>query len=363
MNVLIVCGGTGGHLFPGMAVGEELLQRHHQVLLVLSEKEIDRVATRGATGFLVQNLPAVGWTGLRPDRALRFGWRMLVSLRRTRTIFRSFQPDVVVGMGGFSSFPPLFLASLQKVPTCIHESNVIAGKANRLLARYAKVVAVGFEAAREQFPKSEVVCTGTPIRGSLRATGNRTQVRRPGRFTVLVIGGSQGAKGLNRLVTDAARMISGVEIHWEHVTGVTDEAGVRDAYVRMGAEARVQAFCHEMQELYASADLIIARSGAASLAEIAEWSLPSVLIPFPFAADQHQTANARIFHDAGAAVLRQEADCGPQWLAKEIQDILTNDLRRKKMIEATKPLRHENAHGKLADMIEDLAGTTEASHP
>ncbi len=354
MNVLIVCGGTGGHLFPGMAVGEELLERKHQVLLVVSEKEIDRVATRGITGFLVQSLPAIGWRGARPDRALRFGWRMLKALVRTRNIFRSFQPDVVVGMGGFSSFPPLFLASLQQIPTCIHESNAILGKANRLLARYANAVALGFDAAQQQFSHAKVVCTGTPIRASLRAAVDRPQPEHVP-WNVLVVGGSQGARGLNRVVTEAAGLISGVKIHWDHLTGKTDEAEIRAIYAKAGLEAQVRAFSHEMEQLYASADLIIARSGAASLAEIAEWSLPSILIPFPFAADQHQSANARIFFDAGAAALREEAGCTPQWLAQEVQDILTNVTRRKKMIEATKHLRHVDAHRKLADMIEQLS--------
>jgi len=355
MNVLIVCGGTGGHLFPGMAVGEELLERRHQVLLVVSEKEIDRVATRGAKGFLVESLPAVGWTGARPDRALRFGWRMLQGIRRTRSIFRSFQPDVVVGMGGFSSFPPLFLASLSEIPACIHESNAIAGKANRLLARYADIVAIGFDAAKSQFPRSKTVCTGTPIRAALRATGNPE--KDGAKKTILVVGGSQGARGLNKLVADAAGKVSGASVHWEHLTGAADEQAIREVYREDGVDANVMAFCHEMQKLYRKADLIVARSGAASLAEIAEWGIPSILIPFPFAADQHQSANAKIFADAGAAIMREESECTAEWLAHEIQDVLTNDVRRKKMAESTKPLRHVDAHKKLADVIEGLHKT------
>jgi UDP-N-acetylglucosamine--N-acetylmuramyl-(pentapeptide) pyrophosphoryl-undecaprenol N-acetylglucosamine transferase len=164
MNILIVCGGTGGHLFPGIAVGEELLERKHQVLLVVSEKEIDQKALKGARGFLVQTLPAVGWRGLQPQNLFRFCWMMWKAIGRTRQIFRDFHPDVVLGMGGFSSVAPLLVAWYRKIPCCVHESNAIAGKANRLAARLVNVVAVGLDKAKDQFCGKKCVATGTPIR-------------------------------------------------------------------------------------------------------------------------------------------------------------------------------------------------------
>ncbi len=358
MNILIVCGGTGGHLFPGIAVGEELLERRHQVLLVISEKEIDQRATQGARGFLIQTLPAVGWRGWRPDRMLQFAGMMWKSMKRTKQIFQDFQPQVVMGMGGFSSVAPLHAAWRRGIPSCIHESNAIPGKANRLAARFATLVAVGLESAGNQFAQFQTVWTGTPVRASLRSKGDVRKTRMELGLSadgpvVLVMGGSQGAKGLNRLATAAAAIASD-NIQWIHLAGAEDEANVRAAYQGAGRKARVDAFCHEMEKMYAAADLVIARSGAASLAEIAEWNLPSILIPFPFAADRHQSANARLFHEAGAAVLIEEADCSAEKLAAEAQDILTNKNRRKSMTDATQRLRHEDSHRRLADMVERL---------
>jgi UDP-N-acetylglucosamine--N-acetylmuramyl-(pentapeptide) pyrophosphoryl-undecaprenol N-acetylglucosamine transferase len=361
VNVVIVCGGTGGHLFPGLAVGEELLERRHQVLLIVSQKEIDQKALKNSKGFLIQTLPSIGWRGWRPDRAFGFFRMMLKSLKQTKQIFDSFHPNVVLGMGGFSSVAPLIVAWKSKIPSCIHESNAIAGKANRLAGRIASKVALGWERVEKQFPHSETVWTGTPLRAILREPKDLYQARREleistDRPTILVMGGSQGAKGLNRLVTETAIKMN-PKIQWIHLTGSQDEAMVRESYAKANLTAKVFPFYSEMERLYAAADLAIARSGAASLAEIVQWSLPSILIPFPFAADRHQTANAKILVDAGAALLREESDCTPDILMDEIGDILNNETRRKKMVDATRQMRCEDSHKKLADVVEKLGKT------
>lgn len=358
MNILIVCGGTGGHLFPGIAVGEELLERRHQVMLVLSEKEVDQRGVRGADGFLFQTLPAVGWRGWRPDRALQFAVMMIQSMNRTKNIFSDFRPQVVLGMGGFSSVAPLYVAWKRGIPSCVHDSNAIPGKANRLASRMATISAVGLESAKHWFKRGPVVWTGTPVRASVRMRPEPGSARaelglKSGGPIVLVVGGSQGARGLNRLVT-AAAALARPEIQWLHLSGASDEDGVRDAYQRAGRTARVEAFSHEMEKLYAVADLVVARSGAASLAEIAECGIPSILVPFPFAADRHQSANARLFEQAGAAVLCEEADTTPERLSAEIVAILGDAARKKQMSEAARVLRQADSHQRLADIVERL---------
>lgn len=358
MNILIVCGGTGGHLFPGIALGEELLKRHHQVLLVVSEKEIDQKALQGSHGFLVQTLPAVGWRGWRPDRGLQFILRMSKALNRTKQIFQDFNPEVVLGMGGFSSVAPLIVAWRKKIPACIHESNAIAGKANRLAGKLVAKIAVGFEAAISQFSVSKTVWTGTPVRSTLRSKKERLPILEklglsPTRPTVLIMGGSQGARGLNRIVVDVASQMTS-EIQWIHLAGTEDEANIRERYARDGKVAKVYAFCHEMEDLYSVADLVIARSGAASLAEIAHHALPSILIPYPFAAEKHQSVNAQIFAKNGAALVWEESECDPKILAMEIQNILSDQRRHLEMANATKELRYEDAHQRLADVVEEL---------
>ncbi len=359
MNILIVCGGTGGHLFPGIAVGEELLERKHQVLLVISEKSIDCKVVEGTSGFLVQTLPAVGWKGWRLGAVVRFIHSMIPSMIRTRQIFKSFQPRVVMGMGGFSSVTPLLYAWARGIPSCIHESNMIAGKANRVASHFTSMVAVGFKAARSQFSSRHTEWTGTPLRTSLR-TAAATHVRKESAFrgpngpVILIMGGSQGARGLNRVVTTAASFVSVPGVEWIHLAGVEDEKKVREAYIKSGQKAQVHAFCLDMGKLYARADLVISRSGAASLAEIAEWALPSILIPYPFAAENHQSINGHQFAEANAAVLIEEVLCTPEVLAGEIRDILMNDKRWKDMLEAARGLKHGEAHRRLADIVEKL---------
>jgi UDP-N-acetylglucosamine--N-acetylmuramyl-(pentapeptide) pyrophosphoryl-undecaprenol N-acetylglucosamine transferase len=359
MNILIVCGGTGGHLFPGIAVGEELMERNHQVLLVVSEKEVDQRAVQRAKGFLIQTLPAVGWKGWRPDRGLQFIMMMYKAVGQTKLIFRNFRPDLVLGMGGFSSVAPLLAAWRRKLPSCVHESNAIPGKVNRLAARLVSRIAVGFEAAAERFPKEKTVWTGTPVRKILRNKRNRSEVisklgLSSDKPVVLVMGGSQGARGLNRIVLEEAGRINAPEIQWIHLTGVEDEKNVSEGYSRIHKTAKIHAFCHEMEDLYSVADLVIARSGAASLAEIAQNELPSILIPYPFAAENHQLVNARLYAETGAALVFEEAECKPGRLAAKLQGILSDPMRRKKMADATKSTRHDNAHKMLADMLEKL---------
>lgn len=348
-------------MFPGMAVGEELLERQHQVLLVVSEKEVDTRAVEKVRGFLVETLPAVAWRGVRPDRAFHFAAGLVRAMGKARRIFKSFHPNAVLGMGGFSSAAPLFQARWSGIPSCIHESNAIPGKANRLAARFATKVAVGLELAGRCFPAQRTIWTGTPVRAALRQPGDRLAACKElgleaGRPVVLVVGGSQGARGLNRLVLAAAEKMQLAMPQWLHLTGAGEEETIRKGYAELKADAKVMAFSSEMPLLYAAADLVVARSGASSLAEIAQLGLPSILTPYPHAADNHQLANARLFADAGAALLCEERTADPAWLGGEIAAILGDKERRKKMGDAAKRLRHADAHRKLADMMEELAG-------
>jgi UDP-N-acetylglucosamine--N-acetylmuramyl-(pentapeptide) pyrophosphoryl-undecaprenol N-acetylglucosamine transferase len=365
MNILIVCGGTGGHLFPGMALGEELLERNHQVLLVVSQKEIDQKALKGSTGFLIQTLPMVGWGGMRPDRLIRFLWKMAGALKKTRQIFRNFQPDVVMSMGGFSAVAPLLLAKRRKIPVCIHDSNAIPGKANRMGARFASVIALSFDEARRFFKGRRTELTGTPIRTALRAKSNLKASSAfedllskagfdLGQPVVLAMGGSQGARGLNRLVVEAARNLP-EHFQWIHLSGEADEKNVRENYASIRRKAIVFPFYQAMNELYSVADVAVSRSGAASLAELLEWAIPSILVPYPFAADRHQTANARVLVDAGAAVMKEEKEWDGPALAGEIQSLVENMERQKEITLGMTKLRFENPHAKLADLVESLA--------
>ncbi|HEY0369310.1 MAG TPA: glycosyltransferase, partial [Chthoniobacterales bacterium] len=214
MNAIIACGGTGGHLFPGLAVAEVMRARGHEVLIFISEKEIDSVAVSRHPEFRFEKLPSIGLPNPFSPALVRFMQRFNESLSAARRIYRGFQPNVVLGMGGFTSTAPILAGRMRKIPTFIHESNAIPGKANRLTARMVSAVLVGFKECAQFFPKVKTEVTGTPIRSDLRRIDRNEARRRLGLRedlpTLLVMGGSQGAAGINQAMIKSLPALQGV---------------------------------------------------------------------------------------------------------------------------------------------------------
>lgn len=363
MNTVIACGGTGGHLFPGLAVAEVLRARGHDVLLFVSEKEIDALALSGHQEFRYEKLPTVGFPSLFSPRIFGFAGRFGESLRQCRAIYRRFKPHAVLGMGGFTSTAPVLAGKMRGVPTFIHESNAIPGKANRLTARMVRAVLLGFKECAAFFPNSRTEVTGTPIRKELqpmdRAAARQKLGLREDLTTVLVMGGSQGASGINQAVIKALPSLHGMQLQVIHLAGTRDEQLVADNYRRENIPAYVAAFHHAMEEVYSASDLAIARSGAASLAELAAFSLPSILIPFPYAAEDHQTRNAEIFVRAGAAVLLKESDLTAEQLAEKIRELMDDPKKRQRFAEVSARLAPKNA---AALVVETMERYTQSNH-
>ena len=359
MNAVIACGGTGGHLFPGLAVAEALRRKGHSVLIFISEKEIDALAVRDHVGqFRFEKLPSIGMPPVFSPAMLGFARGFAVSVARCRAIYRDFRPDTVLGMGGFTSTAPIFAGRMLRLPTYIHESNVIPGKANRLNARIARAVLVGFGEGVKRFrPGTRCILTGTPIRDSLRQAPAHAEAQAAfglqesaEKKTLLIMGGSQGARGVNQAVLRALPEWKAA-LQIIHLTGRDDEENVRAAYEREGVSAHVAAFCHRMQDAYAAADFVIARSGAASLSELAFFGLPSLLIPYPFATDDHQTYNAQVFAQAGAALTLKENEATGEYLARIVLEVLRNPSRLTAMAEHTRRLSPPDAAALVADTI------------
>jgi UDP-N-acetylglucosamine--N-acetylmuramyl-(pentapeptide) pyrophosphoryl-undecaprenol N-acetylglucosamine transferase len=356
MNAVIACGGTGGHLFPGLAVAEVLRDRGHEVILFISEKEIDSVAVSQHPEFRFEKLPTIGLPSPFSPAIVRFMQRFNESLSASRRIYRSFNPNVVLGMGGFTSTAPILAGRMRKIPTFIHESNAIPGKANRLTARMVTAVLVGFKECAQFFPRARTEVTGTPIRGDLqrldRAEARRRLGLREDLRTLLVMGGSQGAGGINQALIKSLPALQGEPVQIIHLTGARDERLAADNYQREKIPAFVAAFHHAMEEVYSAADLVIARSGAASLSEVAAFSLPSILIPYPYAAEDHQTRNAEIFTRADAAVLLRESDLAGDLLARRIRELLADPQKLGRMAESAAQLAPKNAAALVADTME-----------
>ncbi len=356
MKFAIAAGGTGGHLFPGLAVGEVLLARGHEVMILISEKEIDALATQGRSEFRIERLPGIGMPKIFSPAIFGFLRRFKAALDQCRALYAEFKPDAVLGMGGFTSTAPILAGRPRKIPTFVHESNAIPGKANWLNARLVTAVLLGFQECGRYFPKSRWIVTGTPIRNSLATRMDKGSALAafgllPGRRTLFVMGGSQGAQGINRALLSALPALKNAAVQVIHLTGRQDEELMRAAYAAAGLPAFVAAFSHRMGEAYSAADFCIARSGAASLTELSHFGLPSVLIPYPFAAEDHQTLNAKIFADAGAATLLHEREITGGILAQTLCSILDDPARLAEMSARSASLAPHAAAERVAETI------------
>lgn len=363
MNTVIACGGTGGHLFPGLAVAEVLRARGHEVLLFVSEKEIDALALSGRSDFRVHKLPTVGLPSPFSPAILGFLRRFNESLSVCRGIYRKFKPHVVLGMGGFTSTAPVLAGKMRGIPTFIHESNAIPGKANRLTARMVRAVLLGFKECAPFFPKVRTEVTGTPIRKELQRLDRKIARQQLGLredlLTLLVMGGSQGATGINQAMIKSLPALQGAPLQVIHLAGARDERLVADNYARENIPAHVAAFHHAMEVVYSAADFAIARSGAASLVELAAFSLPAILIPFPYAADDHQTRNAEIFARADAGVILKESDLAGDLLARKIRELSEDAGKLRQMSENSARLAPKNA---AALVVETMERYTQSNH-
>src|ERR1700757_5406326 len=356
MNAVIACGGTGGHLFPGIAVAEALQNRGHDVMLLVSEKDIDAVALSGRTDFQVEKLPTVGLASLFSPAFFGFARRFVESLSLCRSIYREFKPHAVLGMGGFTSTAPVLAGRIRGIATFIHESNAIPGKANRWTGRVVNAVMLGFKECAPFFPKTRTEITGTPVRTELVRLDRKVARQKLGLDedlpTLLVMGGSQGASGINQALIKSLPFLQGVPLQVIHLTGARDERLVADNYRRENIPAYIAAFHHRMEEVYSAADLVVARAGAASLAEFAAFSLPGILIPFPYATNDHQTRNAEIYARVEAAILLKESEVSGELLARKIRELMQDPQLLQQMAANCSHLAPNDAAGRVATTME-----------
>ncbi len=355
LKILIACGGTGGHLFPGIAVAEALEARGHQVLLLISEKRVDSEASAKYKLLNFKTMPAVAKPPTFSPRMLPFLWKMWGSMRQCRKIIREFGAQAVLGMGGFTSFPPVYSAHKLGLKTFVHDSNARPGRANVMTSRFCTRVFLGLEPARAFFPDRETVVTGTPVRPEIidlpsledAASTFGLEVGRP---TIVVTGGSQGARRLNELCAQAAAKLP-PETQVLHIAGALDFQRVSEI-TRNREGYKVLGFCDQMPAAYAIADLVVARAGASSLTEISIAGHPSILVPYPYAADDHQTRNAEVFSSAGAAELVQEKDLDAEKLANLATSILQDLPTYKRMAKAARALAVPDAADRVCAAIE-----------
>jgi UDP-N-acetylglucosamine--N-acetylmuramyl-(pentapeptide) pyrophosphoryl-undecaprenol N-acetylglucosamine transferase len=359
VKVLVAGGGTGGHLFPGLAIAEEVRRRGGDVLFVGTSRGIEARAVPAA-GYRLETLEVSGLKRMGLAGTLRGLWRLPLAILKSFGILRRFRPDVVIGVGGYASGPILLAAVLAGYPTAIQEQNSVPGLTNRVLGRLCRAAFIAFEDARPRFPASKIVATGNPVRAKIvAALAGVTEPAPSEKLRLLVVGGSQGARAVSDLVAGAAPLLetAGVGFSLVHQTGPTDLERIAERYRGLGLDsrARATAFIEDMAEAYAEADLVIARAGALTLAELAIAGKPAILVPLPTAADDHQSKNAARFAAVGAALVLDQRKAGPADLATAIEDLARDRPRRAAMAAAMRGLARPAAARAIVDHLEDLA--------
>jgi UDP-N-acetylglucosamine--N-acetylmuramyl-(pentapeptide) pyrophosphoryl-undecaprenol N-acetylglucosamine transferase len=337
-RLMIMAGGTGGHVYPALAVARELMEAGHEVTWMGTHKGLEaRVIP--AAGIPVEWLSVAGLRGKGWRETLKAPFMLLRALRQSAAILRRVKPDVVLGMGGFVSGPGGLMATMMGIPLVLHEQNRVPGTTNRLLAKRATAV---LEAFPESFPSAvSANATGNPLRREIASLPVRQISWAPGHpLNVLVVGGSLGAKALNEAVPVALAKL-GHPMNIRHQTGEAMRAETAERYRAAGLAAKVSAFVEDMAEAYGWADLVICRSGAMTVSELAAAGLPAVLVPYPHAIDDHQTKNAHYLVDVGAAVLMPQSELTPASLVAVLTNLLEShgkiDLMSQKARTMAKP--------------------------
>lgn len=353
---LLTTGGTGGHIFPALAVAGELRRRKPDARLLFVGSQYGperRLCERAGIDFV--GLPVRGFLG-RGLRAFGAAARMSLAVGKAVALVRNFRPDAVAGFGGYAAFAPMLAARLLGVPCLLHEQNAVAGASNRLLSRLARKVCISLPGT-QGFEAKKCLFTGNPVRAAIAdAAALRAGAGRRGTRRLLVLGGSQGAQSLNALLLTLLGQLRAEQVEIRHQTGERDLDSTRAAYVEAGyAPERVSAFIDDMAEAYAWADLALCRAGASTVAELCAAGLPSVLVPFPAAIHDHQTRNAEIMARAGASRLVQERDFAKTDMAALLTGLLADSDVLDDMSRAAMKLSSPQAAAAVADALEELA--------
>jgi UDP-N-acetylglucosamine--N-acetylmuramyl-(pentapeptide) pyrophosphoryl-undecaprenol N-acetylglucosamine transferase len=347
MRLLLAGGGTGGHLFPAIAVAEQLKHEEPQseILFVGTERGLE-ARMLPELGWALETIEMSGWAGLGFTARLKVLGKLMKSFSQSRTILSKFKPDVVIGVGGYASVPVLLASKTMRIPYLVHEQNAWPGLANRLLGRWAKRVCLSFDEADRAFHQSATVLTGNPVRSAMESCPKISEDN----LCLLVFGGSQGARAINRALIAALPHLG----EWREKLEIVHQSGQLDfketarGYQEDGwPHVDVQPFINDMAQAYAKSTLIVCRAGATTLAELTACGRPAVLVPYPHAAAGHQAGNAQAMAAKGAALMMEEDDLTPERLAKLMSGLLHDRTRIVTMAAAAKNLSRQGAAARL----------------
>lgn len=358
MRVILAGGGTGGHVIPALAIAQELRSRYAAEIIFIGTARGIETRLVPAAGFPLELIEVGGLNRVSLATRLKTMFALPRAVLASWNILSNFKPNVVIGVGGYASGPAMIAAILRRTPTLVFEPNVVPGFANRKVARFATAAAVHFEDTSRYFRNSTV--TGVPVRQQFFSIPPRRPGERP---SLLLFGGSQGSRALNRVLVDSLRdlydRIPG--LHVVHQTGEKEYEMVAKAYLEAGVSAEVSPFIDNMSNAFAGADLIVCRSGASTVAEVTAAGKPAIFVPLPTAADNHQFRNAELLARNNAAVLLEEKDLTSDNFTDQVATLLNDRARLQSMSDAARKLSHPNAAGKIADLAASLCGTFRAA--
>jgi UDP-N-acetylglucosamine--N-acetylmuramyl-(pentapeptide) pyrophosphoryl-undecaprenol N-acetylglucosamine transferase len=351
MRVVLAGGGTGGHVIPALAIAQELKKAHTADLLFIGTPRGMENRLVPAAGFELRLVQVGALKNVSLATRLKTSLDLPRAIWNSRRMLAEFQPDVVIGVGGYASGPAMAAAIMRGVPTIAFEPNVVPGFANRMVAHWVSAAAVHFEETCKYFPNCHV--TGVPVRPAFF----QIPVKAPGsQPTLLVFGGSQGARAINDAMIESLPGLRqrAPALHVVHQTGERDFDRVAVAYAQSNISGEVHKFIDDMPSIFARADLLVCRSGASTVGEITAAGKPAIFVPFPRAADDHQNVNARALERAGAAVVVEESNLEAAYLVDTITALIDDNARLQRMSEAARSLAHPKAVEEIAAIVEEL---------
>ncbi|GBE31467.1 UDP-N-acetylglucosamine--N-acetylmuramyl-(pentapeptide) pyrophosphoryl-undecaprenol N-acetylglucosamine transferase [bacterium BMS3Bbin05] len=361
VKIIIAGGGTGGHLFPGIALAEEFMKNRKadKIIFVGTDHGIE-ASVIPREGFTLEFVRAEGLVGKSIYKKIRAAFYLLLAMVDSCRIIRKYRPDMIVGSGGYASFTTVFAGLFLTTPTLILEQNSRPGLANRILGRFADMVCVAYHESISFFPKNRTYLTGNPVRERV-LRGSRVSALKlfgldENKFTVLVFGGSHGASSINKAMIDALKYLPDMRTHLQflHQTGEKDYEFVRNAYRNSGFSGMIVQFIFQMAEAYAVSDLVVSRAGATTLAELTAIGKPSILIPYPYAAGNHQELNARKMEQMAAAFMIIDRELNGRKLADMIRELYTNEKVRKTIQQNSLALGQRHAAEKVFALASSL---------
>ena len=355
MKILIAAGGTGGHIYPGIAVAKEIMRRdaNSSVRFVGTVRGLETKLVPD-NGFELSTIDSAGLKNVGLAGQIKGLLVLPKSFLEARRVLKEFKPDVVIGAGGYVSGPVLLMASFMRFPTLVMDSNALPGFTNRRLAPFVSKAALTFEEAVKFFGKKGIM-TGNPVRQEFFDIPPKT--RETDKFSLLIFGGSQGARAINNAMVEALPLLENFKgkLKITHQTGEADFPKIAESYQREGwADAQISAYIKNMPDYFAANDLILCRAGATTCAELAAAGKASIMIPLPTAADDHQRKNAEALQTAGAAKMILQRNLNGENLANELKDLIENSQNITAMETAAKKLARADAAAVTVDLIEDL---------